>query len=826
MLRNYLLIAYRNLWHNKVYALINILGLAIGLTAALFIFQYVQFEKSYDRFHENADNIYRVIQQFTINGNQLPPNHISSSNFGPAVKRECPEVLAYARLWKNKIENFIISYQAEEGTPPIEFLEQKVYYTEASFMEMFSFPMIVGDSKIFQEPKTLLLSENMAKKIFGTDWQKADPMGKVLTINGEEAFMISGVFKDIPENSHIKFEVLLSLPTLAKEMHYDTDLYAPFPTYLLVDPRADINILQPKLQKILYQLVESFFKREDNVNTFIVSLQPLGDAHLHSFGYKGEPEIRGSATTVQFLLIIACFILLLAWINYVNLSTARAVKRAKEVGIRKVVGAGRKQLITQFLLESFLINLLSVVVAATLYQLCFPFFTRLVEKEIPLTALVEAPWLLSGIFLVLISGTLLSGGYSAFVLSSFKAVSMMKGKFHTSAGGIILRKSLIVFQFIISVGLIIGTFSVYQQLVFMKNHDLGLDLSQKLIVHAPKITDENYAHHYESFKAALQKLPDISHVTASHLAPGNPTMEGEFVINKKQPENMPIFSIGRVDYDYLETYQIKLLHGRDFSREFPSDQEAAVITEDVAIALGFDPVESALQETLVIQPNGLKKEVNIIGIVKNVNLKSLKLKRSGVVLMLAPDHQEEIPYFLRFNYYTIELDNVSHLKENIASIEDLYKDHFPGNPFTYFFLDEYFNAQYQAEEQFGKVFTAASGLAIFIACLGLFGLSAFMVKQRTKEIGIRKVLGASLQSILLLFSKDYLKLLSLAGLIALPMAYFSLHRWLESYMVRIPLSWWLFLLPLAMVLGIALVTVSVQTIKAALANPAKVLHNE
>jgi putative ABC transport system permease protein len=829
MLRNYLLIAFRNLWHNKVYALINILGLAIGLTAALFIFQYVQFERSYDSFHENADNIYRVIQQFTINGNQGGLDHISPSNFGPAVKQQCLEVLDYARLWKNKINDFVISYQAKEGTPPIEFLEPKVYYTEASFLDMFSFPMIMGDSESLREPNSLLLSETMAQKIFGTDWQQADPIGKVLTVNGKEVFMINGVFKEVPENSHIKFEVLLSLPTLAEAMNYDEELYAPFSTYLLIDPRADINILLPKLQKIVYECVEGVFKREGNINTLKVSLQPVRATHLHSFGYTSEPEIRGSATAVQFLLIIAGFILLLAWINYVNLSTARALKRAKEVGIRKVVGAGRRQLMTQFLLEALLINLLGIIVALTLYQLGFPFFTHLVEKEIPITALLETPWLLSGIGLVLLFGTLLSGGYSAFVLSSFKAVSIMKGKFHTTTRGIVLRKSLIVFQFIISVGLIIGTFTVYQQLDFMKKQDLGFDLSQKLIVRAPKITDENHTHHYESFKTALQKVPDINHVTASHLAPSSPEVgvSGCFVIHKKQPDNMPIFSVSGVDYDYLETYNLKLLHGRGFSREFPSDKEAAVITEDVAIALGFDPVESALQETLVINPDWSMKAVNIIGIVKNINLNSLKFESWGVVYILGQDHQEEMQnFFLQFNYYTIELENTLHLKENMAYVEEVYKSHFPGNPFTYFFLDDHFNAQYRAEEQFGKVFTLASGLAIFIACLGLFGLSAFTVRQRTKEIGIRKVLGAPVQSILLLLSSDYIKLIVTAGLIALPVAYWSLHRWLESYVVRIPLSWWLFLMPVGIVIFIALFTVSVQTIKAAMANPANSLRHE
>ncbi len=826
MLRNYLLIAYRNLWHNKVYALINILGLGIGLTAALFIFQYVQFERSYDNFHTNVDNIYRVTLQATINGNQRSPVPVAPSDFGPAAKRECPEVLAYARLFQNKIDDFIISYQGEDGTSPIEFLEQEVYYTEASLLAMFSFPMLAGDAKTLQEPNALLISESMAQKFFGSDWQATNPIGKLLTINGKDNFMLQGVFKDIPDNSHIKFEVLLSLTTLAEAIKYDTEPVFPFRVYLQVDSRADINKLETQIKKIQDKYLGDLLRQVNMGDAIVITLQPVRDAHLYSSGLVSEPEIRGSATTVQFLFITACFILLLAWINYVNLSTARAVKRAKEVGIRKVVGAGRRQLITQFLLEAFLINLLSIVVAMTLYQLFYTSFTSMVERNIPQSSLLEEPWFLVGIGLVLILGTLLSGGYSAFVLSSFKAVSIMKGKFHTSVRGVLLRKSLIVFQFVISVGLIMATFSVYRQLMFMKNFEMGYDMSQKLIVRAPMITDENYAHHYESFKTALQQLPDISQITASLLSPGDSRGKGDqFVLNKKQPEKQMYFSLNVVDYDYLDTYQMKLLYGRSFSREFPSDKDAVVITEDVAQLLGFDPVETALQEKIVIGPDWLKKETTIIGIVKNLNFYSLKLERNGIVFLL-PQEDAKFSTSGPFHYFTIDLDNLSHLQENMARIEALYTDHFPGNPFSYFFLDDYFNTQYRTEEQYGKVFSTASGLAIFIACLGLFGLSAFIVKQRTKEIGIRKVLGASVQSILLLFSKDYCRLIVLASFIALPLTYLTLNQWLENYMYRIQLSWWLFLLPVFIVVLIALVTVSVQTIKAALANPSHSLRNE
>jgi len=824
MIRNYLIIAYRNLWHNKVYALINIFGLAIGLTAALFIFQYVQFERSYDSFHENADNIYRVIVHITLNGKQLPPQHFSAGAVPFAAKNECPEVVEYTRINYTREPDHIITYYPADGSDPLEFLEQKIYAADAAFMEMFSFPMIVGDPAALEEPNNLLLAESMAKKLFGENWKDAEPIGKMVMMDGEENFTVQGIFEDIPENSHIKFDGLTSIENLDKEI--DTNWGRPIPAYLQVDPTSDIPALEEKLVKLTYKHIGNRYKHELNIDTFTVTLQPVRDTHLHSFGYGNDSEVRGSYATVQFLSITAFFILFLAWINYVNLSTARAVKRAKEVGIRKVVGAGRRQLITQFLLEALVINTLSLVVALTLYQICFPYFTNLIQKELPTISLVKEPWFMISIGLILILGTLMSGGYSAFVLSSFKAVSTMKGKFHTSARGILFRKSLIVFQFVISVALIIGTFSVYQQLIFMRNYEIGYDVSQKLIIQAPKITNEDFGDHYESFKNTLQGSSDVSQITASYLLTGDVRIKGHHLISsEKHPENKRVFQLTAVDEDYLKTFDIQMLHGRGFSREFPSDINAVVITEDVAIKIGFDPVASALQEKLELV--WLNKEFVVIGIARDINLRSLKAESEGVIFMLRQDPQEVgIGSHSQFEYFAIEMDNTLHMEETLASIEELYKSYFPGNPFTYFFLDEHYNALYRTEEKFGKVFTAASGLAIFIACLGLFGLSAFMVRQRTKEIGIRKVLGASIQNILLLLSKDFIKLVCIAGIIALPVAYFSLHQWLKSYMYRIELSWWLFLIPVMIVIGIALCTVSFQTIKAALTNPAKVLHNE
>jgi putative ABC transport system permease protein len=825
MFKNYLITAFRNLKHDKFYALLNILGLAISITAAFFIFQYVQFERSYDTFHVNADNIYRLTGNLTINGIEQPPEHSGISTFPPAVKNEFPEVIEYARLTQRGMDNCVISYEPENGHQPSGFMVEKVYYAEPSFMEIFSFPVLAGDPVTgLEAPYSLLLSERLAKMFFGSNWQAADPIGKVLTINGDDSYMITGIFQDIPENSHIKFDVLLSLITLKDALDYDTEWVSSFPSYLLIDPSADIKHVEAKLMQIHERLFGELF-RKLNIDTVQWKLQPVRDTHLYSGHFKEEPEVRGSATTVDFLFLIGIFILMLAWINFINLSSARAVTRSKEVGVRKAIGAARWQLVVQFLLEAFLINGLSLLFSIVLYLSCYPIFIGTVQKDIPLLYLLGEPFMLIVTAVLLLLGTLLSGGYSAFVLSSYKVIKVLKGKLHATSKGLLLRKSLIVFQFMISIGLIIATNIVYHQLMFMKNHDMGYDMSQKLIVRAPKVT-QNDVHQYESYKIALQQLPEVASVTASHLSPGDRRGKGDgFTSTLKQPEKGTWFSVNTVDEEYLQTYDIDILHGRGFSKDFPADQEAAVITEEVALVLGYDPVDRALQEKILINHGEVEKEVTVIGIANDVNLYSLKLEQTGVIFLL--EENRDIAQNVRpINYFSIDMANLTHITESVESIEEIYKSHFPGNPFIYFFLDDYFNAQYLAEEQFGKVFTWASGLAIFIACLGLFGLAAFQVQKRSKEIGIRKVLGANIPDIWLLLAKDLLKALLIASIIGIPLINYFMKSWLEEFVYKIPLSWWMFVLPVLLMILIALLTVSQHLGKAARLNPVKLLRYE
>lgn len=824
MLRNYLLIAFRNLWHDNVYALINIVGLAIGLTASFFIFQFAQFENSYDNFHANADNIYRLIYQ--VNREVIdPPEHRMFSNVAPALKREIPEIVEYTSLYfEEETHNYAFSSHNKDSNEPNVFLVEKVFYADASFMPMFSFPMITGNpASCLREPNSVIVSERLAAKLFGNTWPGEDPTGRLVTINGTDEYMVTGVFKNIPENSHIKFEALLSLTTLKETLHYDTEWFYPFRVYFELDPNSNPDDVVAKIVQWEDKHMRVMFEKY-NYHSSTVSLQPLKDVHLHSMGFDAETEVRGSYATVKFLWTAGIFILALAWVNYVNLSTARAVKRSREVGVRKVVGAARGQLIIQFLLEACLINLLSLIVSIMLYQLLFPVFANLVQKRIPVDSLLQTPWLLGGIALMLLSGTLLSGGYAAFVLSSLKAVNMIKGRFYGSSKGVLLRKCMIVFQFAVSVALIIGTITLYRQLQFMKNNEKGFDMTQKLMVRAPVITNEYYGQHYEKFKNSLMDLPYVSQVSASGVSPGD-LRKGPSILNRKKPENEMWMPVNSIDYEYFDSYKITILHGRKFSRDFSSDKDAVLISERGALQLGFNPTETALHQKIVLDPQWVDKEVEIIGIVRDLSLYSLHLEQTGVIFQLGIYEGEITPHW-PFRHFTIELATSENLKDQIEYVEALYNKSFPGNPFDYFFLDDYFNAQYHTEEQFGKIFTTASGLAIFIACLGLFGLSTFMVEQRAKEISIRKVLGASLQNILVLLTHDYVRLVFIAALLALPFAYKILTLWLESYMYQVGLTWWSFIIPVVLVLSVALLTVSVETARAAITNPAETLQRE
>jgi putative ABC transport system permease protein len=806
MLKNYVTIALRNLLRHKMFSLINILGLAIGMAACLLIMQYVNFELSYDSFHQKGDRIYRIpVANYLANGQREYIDVGAPPAMGPALKQDFPEVAQMVRL-HDLSEGAVFTYG------DVQFREEKLYYAEPSFLSIFSFPLIKGDARTaLLEPNTIVLTQSTARKYFGNE----NPVGKLLKLDGRQTMQVTGVLQDVPLNSHLQFGALVSFATF--ELQEKGNLYSDgnawgwynFFTYILLKPHVDADAFAAKLPAF----VEKYFGEDMRAKNYGLELilQPLQDIHLNNTT-SYEVEVNGNRQAIYFLSVIGLFVIVIAWVNYVNLSTAKAAERAKEVGLRKVVGSTRPQLIGQFLLESVLMNLLAVTAAIFLAHLTMPFFHKLVGKDIPFTFWHDKQFLLY-VVLMLLAGMLASAFYPAFILSSFKPVRVLKGHSSGSSQEAWLRKSLVVMQFAASVALIIGTLVVYRQLQYMQGQDLGVNVDQTLIVRAPKIRDSTFTEGKFSFKTQLLRHPGIRSATFSTQVPGEEIGNTAGSIQRKGEEKKEgNYSLVWIDYDFIPAYGMKMVAGRNFSEEFGTDKEAVILNETAVRAIGFSSPEQAINQIILLR----NQEKTVVGVVKDYHQRSLRNRHEPILFI--GDLNRTVYFSLKVNPATIS--------ETIAAVKADYDARFPGNPFEYFFLDEYFNSQYQADRQFGEAFAFFAGLAIFVACLGLFGLASFTTGQRTKEIGVRKVLGASVPDILFLLSKEFLRLVLVACVLALPFAWFIMHQWLQSYAFRIELSWWLFFLAGLFVLLIALFTVSYQSVKAALANPVKSLRNE
>ncbi len=807
MLSNYLKIALRNLWKNKVFSFINILGLAIGMAACLLILQHVTSELSYDEFHTQKDRIYRMKLDRYEKGVLATEWAAGCAAIGLAMKEAFPEVEEYALL--RPTQGVVIYKEASGG--PVSFKEEKMYFATASFLPMFSFDLVQGnEATALQEPYQAVISQSAAKRYFGQE----DPVGKSISVDGKDTYEITGVFKDIPDNSHLKFNFLLSYETFVGWVGEEVRTawqWDGFFNYILVQPGTDPKALEAKIPSLVEQKVGEELKQYNAGMTF--SLQPLTDIHLYSH-YMMEAEVNGDGDAVYALLIIAFFIIIIAWVNYINLSTARSVDRAKEVGVRKVMGSARTQLIRQFLFESVMLNTLAILLAMILVLAAYRYFNTLTGKEMTLAFFTTFTfWLIvAGFFLF---GAFLSGVYPAFVLSSFKPASVLKGKMSTSKNGVALRKLLVILQFAASVFLMAGTLTVYQQIRYMQNQELGFAIDQTLVMEAPNVVDDSvYADQVQTFKTELLRSSSIRAVAASTAVPGNKpdwNAGGIRLIQQDESDSKQYRVIG-IDYDFVEAFQLKTIAGRNFSREFGTDESTVLFNESAVKLLGFDEPEAVLNQEIFFWGDTFK----IIGVLKDYHQESLKTGFDPLIFRLIPASR---------NYFSVKVET-SRLPETIAFARNTWDANFPGNPFSYFFLDDHFNQQYQADLRFGKVFGFFAALAIFVACLGLFGLSAFIATQRTKEIGIRKVLGASVTGIVRLLSQDFIRMVFIASLIAIPIAYFVMQTWLTHYAFRISIQWWLLGIPVIMVLLIALMTVGLQTIRAALANPVHSLRYE
>lgn len=820
MVKNYLLTSLRHLLKQRFFTLLNVLGLSIGLVAFWLITHYVNYERSYENFMANGDDIYRVQLDVYRNGELVYKSSENYAGAGAALKDEYPEVVEFGRFYNMGSKNNVIITWEQGPNGPVVLKQRKFLYADASILNMFSYEMVQGDRETaLEEPFTIAISESMAKKYFGDE----DPMGKILRLEdddfNDEPCRVTGVFKDAPTNTHLKFDVLISFPTIYGRFDGAIQRYKTgwgrkdYYTYVQLRPGTDPKQLEQKFPDLVTK-----YKPElaDQNGRDELLLQPIKDIHLTS-RLTDEAEINGNGEAVKYLALIAWFIIVIACINYINLSTAKSVERAKEVGLRKVVGSQKGQLVLHFLIESSIIFLFSILIGFALLIIATPFFNAVGGTPASYQVWLQTWfWVSVGAFWVL--GSIATGFYPALVLSSFKPVEVLKGKFKGKNEGIMLRRALVVFQFATSVALIVGTLIVYEQMSYMQNQDLGYSTEQIMVVERPSKRDTSFTqarNDYMSFRDALNNQTSVIGVAGSGMLPGKKLRFKTALRNLNQDASLATsFAVSSMDYEFMDLMEIELLHGRNFSRDFANDADTAIIVNEYgARALGYTPEEIVGKFISVDQFNW---KPQVIGVIKNIHNESLH------------ESMQPMAFFLQqFNHeYVMVKVETGNLNNTVTLVEEQWSRSFRGNPFEYFFLDEYFNSYYEADRSFRDLFLVFAVLAIFIGCLGLFGLSSYTAVQKTKEIGIRKVLGSSTSGIVQLMFKDFLILIGIANLIAWPLSWYFLNQWLENYPYHISINLLSFLVATLVVLVIAFLTVSFHTFKTAKLNPANTLKYE
>ncbi len=793
MIKNYFKIAFRNLWGHKAFSFINIMGLAVGMTACFLIYLYVNFELSYDAFNTKANRIYRIVVDI-----KTPTEVINAGGpswaVPPNAKEEFPEIESFVRV---SGESLLV----RKGD--VKFQEDNALYADSALFQVFDFKLLKGNIKTaLKDQMSVVFSETAAKKYFG----KEDPVGQTLLLTGDAIpAKVTGIMQDIPENSHIKADVLISMSTLTQKFNPGLDSqwgnYGSS-AYLLLKPGTDAKALEKKLPAFLERRNGTEMKQYQMYPTLF--LEPLRDVYLRS---TRDGSKTGNINNVYIFSIIAVFILLIACINFINLTTARSAERAKEVGIRKVVGAAKTQLTKQFIGESIVLCLIAFVLTVIFSWLLLPLFNQLAGKTIS-DGIFSHPSYILLLFFAAIGIGLVAGIYPALVLSSFRPVIVLKGRFATGTRGIILRKGLVIAQFTISIALIIATIVVYNQMKYMRNQDLGFNKDQMLII------DSHGDPAKKAFQQSLVGLPNIKSTALSSSVPGggNPGAYSEIENNKGdlQIANLDLYF---VDFDYINQYKIKMVAGRGFSRDFGTDTTQAMVLNEAAVKMfGYSSPEKAVGKRF----KQWGREGKIIGVTKDFHFRSLQQDIKPLSMRIEPDG---------CNLVSVNV-SPTNLPSTIAAIENKWKTIIPNRPFSYYFLDEFFDKQYRDEERFGNLFLNFAILAIFISCLGLLGLASYSTIQRTKEIGVRKVMGATVSNIVNLLSRDFLKLVLVAFIIASPIAWFGMYKWLQNFAYRISLGWWAFALAGLIAIVIAFVTVSLQAIKAAVVNPVKSLRTE
>jgi len=806
MLKNYFLISLRHLLKNKLFSFINILGLALGIASFMLIISYVRFEYSFDHITKDIENTYRVESIF-YKGDQKTDHWPTSTNgAGAALVESFPEVLDMTRInWYNS--DRIVRYEEHK------FRENHVCFADSNFFTFFNYPVIKGNRKTFlRESNTIIISESAARKYFGNE----DPLGKrmqISTFSNTFDCEVTGVFADIPRNHTMHFDFLISWQTSGRWMWDFWYLHESY-TYVKLQQGTNPNNLENQFPKI----AENFKTKETlKDHTWAIDFVPLKDIHLNP-AKPYEIEAKGNRKAVNFLLLISFVILIIAWVNYVNLSTAKALERAKEVGIRKVSGSFQSQLIFQFLSESALVNIIAGTIALIIVLLSAWVLPLFIGESFSME-LVNDPFFFITFGAIVFIGIFLSGVYPAFVLSGFKPSIILKGKYESSREGTILRQGLVILQFAITIILIGSTLIVGYQIKHMKKQNLGINIQQTLVIEAPTI-NENYQSKMNSFKNEVKSIAGVEAVTRSGSVPGKEV--AKFLANRREytpVEEQRLYEMQMVDFDYIDTYGLELVAGRDFDRNQPTDSIALILNQAAVVQFGFESDEAAIDERIILEVTPDKRN-HIIGVVKNYHQQSLQKEYTPIVQFMDPDYS-----WIPITYFSVKI-NTDDVHQTIAKINEKWTIFFPESSFDYFFLDDFFNRQYLADQQYRSTFATFSVLAIFIACMGLFGLTMFTTTNRTKEIGIRKVLGASVINIVGLLNLELIKLMLISSVLGIPLAYYLMGKWLDGYAFKINLGLWMFVIPVLVVLVVSLLTTSYLTIKAALSNPTDSLKYE
>ncbi|QQL51327.1 ABC transporter permease [Mucilaginibacter ginkgonis] len=806
MIKNYIKTAIRSLNKNKGFTAINILGLALGLAVSLLIVFYVVDELSYDKFNVKADRIFRINDAVKFGGNEntwaVSPAPLA------AALHEFPEVESTVRFRQTG------SIRLKKGNNIIQ--ENRVTFADPSVFSVFTLPMVDGTpATALNEPHTAVINETIARKYFNT----INAVGKTFLVNDTANYKVTGVIKDMPKQSHFVFDIFLSMPSLA-ESKDPSWLNNNFQTYVLLRPDINFKQLEDKfppfvskhitaqLEALLHVTYEELAKTG---SYFKLTAIPVRDIHLHS-NIQAEMGDNGNIQYVYIFSAIAVFILLIACVNFMNLSTARSANRAREVGVRKVLGSGRKQLITQFLAESIIVTLVSMVIAIIISLLLLPTFNQMADKDLSIT-ITSLTWLIPAIVIVIILIGFLAGSYPAFFLSAFQPIEVLKGKLSSGFKGGFLRSFLVVFQFSISIFLIIGTLVIYNQLKFIQQKDLGYSRNQVMVV---KNADA-LGTQAQIFKQEVKLLKGVTSASLTGFTPTSGWRNSNSVFKSPvlNTANALNTQMWEVDAEYLKTMGIKLLKGRDFSDQMLTDSTALIINQQAAKNLGFThPVDKMLYLPQNNQGT-VMKEYHVVGVMKDFNFNSLRQNVSPVIITMGRNRGA---LNIRFN--------TANTTALVAQVENKWKAINPNKAFEYSFMDQDFDGMYRAEQRIGKIFISFTSLAIIIACLGLFGLAAYAAEQRNKEIGIRKVLGAGLSSIVRMLTADFIKLVLVALVIAAPLAWFAMQQWLQGFAYRQNIQWWTIIAAGAGAILIAFATISFQSVKAALINPVKSLKAE